>query len=229
MLFREEIEKICEYWKKMTSWNTCIFDMEATSLSLHLCMVATKGVKLASRIMDSAALRLDKQDEISLHTTKQTLAMYVSVFVKLAEDTYHTKFNDESLFSLLGALKGVAAIGHILVKDALESVNYVEYGSSNYSLLVQDTGNIWDEYEQNINNLEDKFRAALKDNFKIYELVRPTMEKAMTHTILFVSQMVTRHDRVLSYTPGIKGRHAGRATGEGEPDSGSPVHESSGS
>jgi hypothetical protein len=100
----------------------------------------------------------------------QTLAMYVSVFVKLAEDTYHTKFNDESLFSLLGAFKGVAAIGHILVKDALESVNYVEYGSSNYSLLVQDTGNIWDEYEQNINNLEDKFRAALTDNFKIYEV-----------------------------------------------------------
>ncbi|RLM65253.1 hypothetical protein C2845_PM16G21590 [Panicum miliaceum] len=165
--------------------------MEATSLSLHLCMVATKGVKLASRIMDSAALRLDKQDEISLHK-------------QLAEDTYHTKFNDESVFSLLGAFKGVAAIGHILVKDALESVDYVEYGSSNYSLLVQDTGNSWDEYEQNINNLEDKFRAILKNNFKMYELLRPTMEKAMTHTILFVSQMVTRHERVLSYIPGKK-------------------------
>ncbi|RLM73376.1 hypothetical protein C2845_PM15G26090 [Panicum miliaceum] len=179
MLFREEIETICEYWKKMTSWDTSIFDMEATALSLHLCMVATKGVKLASRIMDSAALRLDKQDEISLHTTKQTLAMYVSVFVKLAEDTNHKKFNDESVFSLLGAFKGVAAIGHILVKDALESVNYVEYGSSNYSFLVQDTGNSWHEYEQNINNLEDKFRAALKNNSKMYEASRGGMPQGL--------------------------------------------------
>ena len=78
----------------------------------------------------------------------QTLAMYVSVsvFVKLAEVTYLKNFNHESVFSLIGAFnKGVAAIGHILVKDALESVDYVEYGLSNYSLLVQDTGNSWHE------------------------------------------------------------------------------------
>ena len=97
--------------------------------------------------------------------------MYVSVFVKLAEVTYHKNFNHESVFSLLGAFKGVAAISHILVKDALESVNYVEYGSSNYSLLVQDTGNSWNEYEQNINNLEEKFRTVLiNNNSNIYEV-----------------------------------------------------------
>ena len=159
--------------------------------------------------------------------------MYVSVFVKLAEVTYLKNFNHESVFSLIGAFnKGVAAIGHILVKDALESVNYVEYGSSNYSLLVQDTGNSWNEYEQNINNLEEKFRTVLiNNNSNIYEVVyivfsmhsllppillccnllqliwvlqllRPTMEKAITLTILFVSQMVTRHERVLTYIPG---------------------------
>ncbi|CAL5025158.1 unnamed protein product [Urochloa decumbens] len=168
--FREEIETICEYSKKMTSWNTSIFDMEATALSLHLCMVATKAVKLASRVMDNAALRLDKQDETYLHTTKQTLTMYVSIFVKLAEDTYHKNFNDDSVFSLLGAFRGVAAIGHILVKDALESVDYVEYGSSNYSFLVKDTDNSWHEFEQNINNLEGKFRAVLGNNSKMYEV-----------------------------------------------------------
>ena len=165
-------------------------DMEARALSLHLCMVVTKGVKLASRIMvtaciniffserqfaykecytncfilrefqDSAALRLDKQGEIYLHTTKQvthyyfitcgqlsnctidcgpvtcrnishfkcmqTLNMYVPIFVKLAEDANHQIFNNKSVFSLLGALRGVAAISHILVKDALESVEHVE-------------------------------------------------------------------------------------------------------
>ena len=96
----------------------------------------------------------------------------VSVFVKLAEVTYLKNFNHESVFSLIGAFnKGVAAIGHILVKDALESVDYVEYGLSNYSLLVQDTRNSWHEYEQNINKLEDKFRAILTNNkSKRYEV-----------------------------------------------------------
>jgi hypothetical protein len=157
----------------------------------------------------------------------QTLNMYVSIFVKLAEDTYHKNFSDKSVFSLLGALRGVAAIGHILVKDALESVDHVEYGSSNYSLLVQDTDDSWHEFEQNINNLEHKFRAVQKNNSMIYEvgyivcfyspspfvlccnltstnmfqLLRPTMEEAIALTILFVSQMVTRHERVLGYIP----------------------------
>ncbi|CAN6277112.1 unnamed protein product [Urochloa humidicola] len=229
--FREEIDTICGYWKKITSWNTSIFDMEATALSLHLCMVATKAVKLASRVMGSAALRLDKQDETYLLTTKQTLMMYVSIFVKLAEDTYNKNFNDDSVFSLLGAFRGVAAIGHILVNDALESVDYTEYGSSNYIFLVKDTDNSWHEFEQNINNLEDKFRAVLKNNSKMYELLRPTMEKAIALTILFLSQMLTRHERVLGYIPGIKGRCAARASGDEEPDgskmgSASPVHES---
>jgi len=100
----------------------------------------------------------------------QTLNMYVPIFVKLAEDTNHKNFNNKSVFSLLGALRGVAAISHILVKDALESVEHVEYGSLNYSLLVQDTDDSWHEFEQNINNLEHKFRAVLNDNSKIYEV-----------------------------------------------------------
>ncbi|KAF8660183.1 hypothetical protein HU200_057748 [Digitaria exilis] len=202
MSFREEIETIAEYWKKIASWNTSIFEMEATSLSLHLCMIATKGVKLASRVMESTALRLDKQDENHLHTTKQTLTIYVSIFVKLAEDTYNKNFNDDSVFSLLGASRGVAAIGHILVKDALESVNYVEYSSLNYSLLVQNTDDSWHEFEQSINNLEDQFRAILENNSKKYDLMRYIMEKAMTLTILFISEIVARHKRVLGYIPG---------------------------
>ncbi|CAN6241098.1 unnamed protein product [Urochloa humidicola] len=230
--FREEIDTICEYWKNMTSWNTSIFDMEATALSLHLCMVSTKAVKLASRVMDSAALRLDKQDEIYLHTTKQTLTMFVSIFVKLAEDTYHKNFNDDSVFSLLGAFRGVAAIGHMLVKDALESVDYIEYDSLNYSFLVKETDDSWHEFEKNINNLEDKFRAALGNNSKMYELLWPTMEKAIALTIFFLSQILTRHERVLDCIPGIKGRRAASASGDEDPDgskmgSASPVHESS--
>lgn len=100
----------------------------------------------------------------------QTLMIYVSMFVKLAEDTYHKKFNVDSVFSLLGASRGVAAIGHILVKDALECVNYAEYGSLNYGLLVQNTDDNWHEFEQRINNLEDKFRAIRDNNSKKYDV-----------------------------------------------------------
>ncbi|WVZ87397.1 hypothetical protein U9M48_034037 [Paspalum notatum var. saurae] len=98
--------------------------VDSTALSLHLCMVAKKGVKLASRVMDTAALRLDKQDGICVHTTKQTLEIYVPKFVKLAEDAYHKKFNDESLFSLIGAFRGVASVAHILLMDALKSIDH---------------------------------------------------------------------------------------------------------
>lgn len=101
----------------------------------------------------------------------QTLTMYVSILVKLAEDTYNRKFDDDSVFSLVGAFRGVAAIGHILVKDALESVDSVEYGSCNYNFLVQDTDNSWHGFEQNMDSLEDTFRAALKNSSKMYKVV----------------------------------------------------------
>ncbi|KAF8651338.1 hypothetical protein HU200_063594 [Digitaria exilis] len=62
MPFREDIQRIEEFQKAMSSLNTSIFE--------------------------SAALRFDKQDEVSSCTTKQTLTMYVSIFVALVKDTY---------------------------------------------------------------------------------------------------------------------------------------------
>jgi hypothetical protein len=86
--------------------------------------------------------------------------MYVSIFVKLVEDTYQKKFHVESMFSLLGAFRGVAAIGHILLQDALASAKYAEY-TSNCS-FIHDKDNGCREFEQKMNNLEDKFREVSK-------------------------------------------------------------------
>ncbi|XP_025825445.1 uncharacterized protein LOC112900880 [Panicum hallii] len=122
MPFREDIEKINEYDKAMCDCHSSIFHIDATTFSLYFCMIATKGVKLASSVMETAASRLDKRDEISSCTTKQTLAMYVSSFVKLVKDAYDKKFNDESIFSLIGAFRGVAAVGRILLQDTVSSV-----------------------------------------------------------------------------------------------------------
>ena len=56
--------------------------------------------------------------------------MYVSSFVKLVKDAHDEKFNDESIFSLIGAFRGVAAVGRILLQSS------VRYSSSNYSLVL---------------------------------------------------------------------------------------------
>nr|CAB3488439.1 unnamed protein product [Digitaria exilis] len=118
---------------------------------------------------ESAALRFDnKQDEVSSCTTKQTLTMYVSIFVGLVKDAYDKKFNDESIFALLGAFRGVAAVGHILLQDTLAHFNYTEYSSSNYGVVL-DSESVWCEFEQKMNNLEAKFRAVSKST-KAYEV-----------------------------------------------------------
>ncbi|CAL5014595.1 unnamed protein product [Urochloa decumbens] len=207
MPFQEDIEKIDEYVKAMTSWNTSIFHIEATTYSLFLCLIVTKGVKLASRVMDSLSLRLDNQDKISSCTTKQTLAMYVSIFVKLAKDTYDKKFNDESVFSLLGAFRGVAAVGHILLQDSLSNVNYVGYSDS----LVLDADDTWRVFGQTMDNLEETFRV-VSNSTKAYEVLMPTMVHAIIQTILFTSDVVARHQRLLDYVPGTS-----RASDDGEP------------
>jgi hypothetical protein len=98
----------------------------------------------------------------------QTMAMYVSIFVKLAEDTYHQKFHVESVFSLLRAFRGLAAISRILVQDALANANYAEYTTSNYS-FIHDIDNGCCEFELEMNNLEDKFREVSKST-KSYEV-----------------------------------------------------------
>ncbi|KAL6651492.1 hypothetical protein ACP70R_010417 [Stipagrostis hirtigluma subsp. patula] len=186
MPFREDMEKIDEYGKKMTSWNTSIFHLEARALSLHLCMVVKTGVEFASHIMDCA-----------------TVAMYVASFVNLAEVTYHKKFNDESLLSLLGAFWGLAAISHILVEDAL---NYVEDSPSKYN-LVHDIENSRREYEQKMKNLEHNFTAVVKkSNSRTYQFLKPTMADAMNLTMLFVFNMITWREMILGYVPGDRPR-----------------------
>ncbi|KAF8660184.1 hypothetical protein HU200_057749 [Digitaria exilis] len=216
MPFREDIQKIEEYDKAMDHC-TSIFHIEATTFSLYFCMIASKGVKFASAVMESAALRFDnKQDEVSSCTTKQTLTMYVSIFVGLVKDAYDKKFNDESIFALLGAFRGVAAVGHILLQDTLANFNYTEYSSSNCGVVL-DSERVWCEFEQKMNNLEAKFRAVSKST-KAYEILRPTMTDAMKFTMLYISAMVAYHEKTLGYVPGTKGRRRSiKASGDGEP------------
>jgi hypothetical protein len=157
--------------------------------------------------------------------------MYVSSFVKLVKDAYDKKFNDESIFSLIGAFRGVAAVGRILLQDTVANINYVGYSLPNYSLVLDEDNTSWREFEQKMNNLEEKFRAVSKST-KAYEvgthyiifchmngllpllchvvilmlgylqILRPTMAAAWIHTMLYISTVVGRHEMVLGYVPG---------------------------
>lgn len=95
--------------------------------------------------------------------------MYVSIFVALVKDAYDKKFNDESIFALLGAFRGVAAVGHILLQDSLANFNYDGCRSLNYDGVVLDSESAWCEFEQEMNNLEVKFRA-VSNSTKAYEV-----------------------------------------------------------
>uniref|UniRef100_A0ACD5Z1E3 Uncharacterized protein n=1 Tax=Avena sativa TaxID=4498 RepID=A0ACD5Z1E3_AVESA len=122
-MFDDEIQKIEENTWEMISSNPSILHVEATSLSVELCMQAKKALHLAFVVMYTASYRLRQPSEISMHTVEQTVRMCVSTFIKTAEDTYHGKANRATIHSFLCALGGLAEISHILFVNTLEKVN----------------------------------------------------------------------------------------------------------
>ncbi|XP_044947330.1 uncharacterized protein LOC123396463 [Hordeum vulgare subsp. vulgare] len=105
--FREEIDILSEYWHKVRDeifYDKSILHPGTASLSWTLCSKAHHAAVLASRVVDCALLRHGK-DEISVHTTKQTMRTYVSVFVSTAEDSYHKKVRMETTFPFLARFK----------------------------------------------------------------------------------------------------------------------------
>uniref|UniRef100_A0A0E0AN20 Uncharacterized protein n=1 Tax=Oryza glumipatula TaxID=40148 RepID=A0A0E0AN20_9ORYZ len=125
-------------------------------LALILLKRAKDAIGLASTIMTGAQLRAQTPSEISLNTIDQTVRMYVSTFVKTAEDTYHRKVNKATVLSFLCALQGLAAVSHILFEDALASVRSIQ---PDYS-PKRDVEAINRDYQQEIQCLINKFGEA---------------------------------------------------------------------
>lgn len=218
MPFREELDKIDEYnWSKtkMACCNTSILHLEARALSLFVCGIAKDAIKLASRVMDCAGLRFGMPGEISLHTIKQTVTMYVCIFLSTIDDTYQGKATMETIVSFLGALGGVAAISHILLQDALANLDSGD-SSSNYGPDCDVDRARMDkarrEFEQKLNNLKHKFRTA--PPYHAYKILRPTLVDAIILTGSFVIMMTVNRKRALGQVQG----GATRAPDDGEPD-----------
>uniref|UniRef100_A0A0E0EES1 Uncharacterized protein n=1 Tax=Oryza meridionalis TaxID=40149 RepID=A0A0E0EES1_9ORYZ len=119
--FNYEINKIKGYWTEIQSAKICYLYGQGRMLALILLKRAKDAIGLASTIMTGAQLRAQTPSEISLNTIDQTVRMYVSTFVKTAEDTYHRKVDKATVLSFLCPLQGLAAVSRILFEDAVKS------------------------------------------------------------------------------------------------------------
>ncbi|WVZ82455.1 hypothetical protein U9M48_029715 [Paspalum notatum var. saurae] len=153
-MFCDERQKIEDtFWKRLASSGPK--HREATMKSLRFCRVAWEALGLSSRVMRCAFSRLRHPTQISLGTIEQSVRTYVSIFVKLAEDTFNGKIKKGIIISALDALEGLAAISHLLLQDTVDAVNYIslENGSTKYS-SDQDVDVIHNDYQKEMSSLK---------------------------------------------------------------------------
>lgn len=92
----------------------------------------------------------------------------MSTFLKTAQDACHGKVDRTSISSFLHALRGLAAISHILFEDALATVNHIEDGSSNY-IPEYDVERLNHELNSNMKELQKNLAAASES--EVYEVI----------------------------------------------------------
>jgi hypothetical protein len=96
-----------------------------------------------------------------LHKAKTSYILkrreYVSTFVRVAEDTHHRKADQETIILFLRAVRGLGAISHILLEDALFAANNIEGNSSEYT-PYGDAGASNRIFQQKMTELEDNIR-----------------------------------------------------------------------
>ncbi|KAL5197792.1 hypothetical protein ABZP36_001304 [Zizania latifolia] len=192
-LFDDEKNKINEYLKEIHYSNKCFLYRQGRELARSVCFNARHAINLASKIMAYAGLRAQTQSEISLHTVEQTMRIYVSIFLKTAEDTYHRKVDRADILSFLDALGGLAAISHILFEDALVSVR----GSSpNYS-PTRGVKAINRYFHKKMRHLRNNFTEA-KPTEALEHLII-TMNDAMVNLTNYVTAMNNLRQETLAH------------------------------
>ncbi|TVU37302.1 hypothetical protein EJB05_10611 [Eragrostis curvula] len=199
-LFRDEKEKALTYVRKIVSNRSFLYKEGGRKVALQVGLGVLMAIRLSNMITANAHLRVDGSSEISFHTVEQIIQTYVSSFLKLAEDVWNRKVeNDSRIISFLGALGGLAAISHIMLEDALAAVNTSEQSLSNY-IPKQDIEALNHELQHKMKNLERKIMVASKtSDTKVYELLAPTLNEATDHVSLFVIQMTHIRARAIAH------------------------------
>ncbi|KAL6896573.1 hypothetical protein ACP4OV_007145 [Aristida adscensionis] len=195
-LFRDVEDKIHTYNRAIASNNGFLFQ-EGRRLALTICSEIRAAIQLSAMVTANAHLKAGSSSGISFQTVEQTIRTYVSTFLKIAEDTCHRKVDRASIISFLDALRGLAAISHILVEDALETVNNIEDGSSKYSPKY-DAEALNHQFQCNMKQLEMNFAAASSDR-EALKLLYSTVHDATKHASHFLIRMTTLRKNTLDY------------------------------
>jgi hypothetical protein len=87
----------------------------------------------------------------------QIIRTYVSTFVKVAEDTYHRKADQDTIILFLRAVGCLGAISHILLEDALFAAHNIEGNSSEY-IPYCDAGTYNRIFQRKMADLEDNIK-----------------------------------------------------------------------
>ncbi|KAF7004497.1 hypothetical protein CFC21_019703 [Triticum aestivum] len=201
MPFREEIDILSEYRDKVRDeifYDKSILHPGTASLSWTLCSKAHHAAALASKVVDCARLR-HGMEEISVHTTKQIMRTYVSVFVSTAEDSHHKKVRMETIFSFLGALQGMASISHILIQDTLALIGSKDT-CSDYKIDESGIDRAHLEYQVEMNNLKDMLTSAHRRGLlDLYKILAPTLHLAVARTKTCVLKMTATRKMALGH------------------------------
>ncbi|KAL6896572.1 hypothetical protein ACP4OV_007144 [Aristida adscensionis] len=134
--------------------------------------------------------------ENGVRQVNPTVRTYVSTFLKIAEDTSHRKVDRASIISFLDALRGLAAISHILVEDTLAAASNIEDGSSNYSPMY-DVEALHHELKRNLKQLEMNFAAA--PDREARKNLYFTLNDATKQVSLFLTRMTSLRKDALDY------------------------------
>ncbi|XP_048563530.1 uncharacterized protein LOC125544041 [Triticum urartu] len=194
--FHDEMERITQLYLDIISSDSDFLYAEATAMSARVCLSANKALIMASCVVDSARLNLSAPSEISAETIHGTVRTYAAVFSAAADDSYKKTVNRNTVASFLGALRGLAAVSHILLQGALESLchGHPRVALSEYA-FNSDVENMYREFVQGMRDVEDEIRSA--SAVKTCRLVVLVILASTELTGSFVGLMLDRRRRAL--------------------------------
>ncbi|KAF0907725.1 hypothetical protein E2562_020474 [Oryza meyeriana var. granulata] len=197
----EEKEKAMEHYREIISVDDGCLYAEATEMSARVCLAAKDALVMASHVMHSAELNLAAPNEVSAETIHRTVRMYVNVFLAAADDSYHRKVSKGTVASFLGALRGLAAVSHILLEDAMEAVSHrLPRDSLSEYAFNSDVKDMYAEFERQMSELECEVRPALAP--EMCKMAFPIIVRGTKITATIVMLMVDRRKRALEKAHG---------------------------
>ncbi|EAZ41027.1 hypothetical protein OsJ_25513 [Oryza sativa Japonica Group] len=177
---QEEKEKVLKHYREIISIDDGCLYAEATEKSAG----------------HTAELNLAAPNETSTETVHRTVRMYVNIVMAAADDSYDRKVSKKTVESYLRALRGLAAVTHVLLDDALEAVSHrAPMDSLAEYAFNSDVKPLYDDFQAEMNTLVHKIDKALDPH--ICRIAVWVMARATQITGTIIGLMVSRRKRAL--------------------------------